>query len=74
MSFQQARYDEPLVQEMKDTRNEEISLDNLLPDGIARRELNIPNLKEFEVSRHYTRLSQMNFGVDLEYILWDHAP
>lgn len=64
MSFQQARYDEPLVQEMKDTRNEEISLDRLLPDWIARKELNIPNLKEFEVSRHYTRLSQMNFGVD----------
>jgi glycine dehydrogenase subunit 2 len=64
LSFRQARYDEPLIQEMIDTRDEETSLDGLLPDWIARKELNVPNLKEFEVARHYTRLSQMNFGVD----------
>jgi glycine dehydrogenase subunit 2 len=64
LSFRQARYDEPLIQEMIDTRDEETSLDGLLPDWIARKELNIPNLREFEVARHYTRLSQMNFGVD----------
>lgn len=64
MSFQQAKYDEPLVQEMIDTRDEEISLEGVLPDWLARKELSIPDIKEFEVARHYTRLSQMNFGVD----------
>ena len=49
---------------MIDTRDEEISLEGVLPDWLARKELSIPNIKEFEVSRHYTRLSQMNFGVD----------
>ena len=49
---------------MIDTRDEEISLEGVLPDWLARKELNIPNIKEFEVARHYTRLSQMNFGVD----------
>jgi glycine dehydrogenase subunit 2 len=50
---------------MKDTREEEIELEGLLPDSLARKKLDIPNLQEFEVSRHYTKLSQMNFGVDL---------
>ncbi|MCK4443688.1 MAG: aminomethyl-transferring glycine dehydrogenase subunit GcvPB [Thermoplasmata archaeon] len=49
---------------MKDTRGEEYGSEDIVPDSLARRELNIPNLQEFEVSRHYTRLSQMNFGVD----------
>ncbi len=49
---------------MKDTRDEEYGSDGVLPDWLARKELDIPNLHEFEVTRHYTRLSQMNFGVD----------
>ena len=64
MSYRQARYDEPLIQEMKDTRDEEYGSEDVVPDWLAREELNIPNLQEFEVTRHYTRLSQMNFGVD----------
>jgi glycine dehydrogenase subunit 2 len=36
----------------------------VLPEWLSRKELNISNIKEFEVARHYTRLSQMNFGVD----------
>lgn len=49
---------------MKDTRKDEAEAEDLLPDSMLRRELDIPNLQEFEVARHYTRLSQMNFGVD----------
>ena len=61
--YHQASYDEPLLIEMKSLKNENFDVD-LNPD-IVRKELNIPNLPEFEVIRHYTRLSQMNYGVDI---------
>ncbi|MDR0335346.1 MAG: aminomethyl-transferring glycine dehydrogenase subunit GcvPB [Methanomassiliicoccaceae archaeon] len=35
-----------------------------IPEELRRRFLNIPNLPESEVIRHYTRLASMNFGVD----------
>ena len=61
--YRQASYDEPLLIEIKSLKNEDFEID-LNPD-IVRKELNIPNLPEFEVIRHYTRLSQMNYGVDI---------
>lgn len=36
----------------------------LLPDGMMREELNLPELTEPEVVRHFVRLSQMNYGTD----------
>ena len=33
--------------------------------GIERKELDIPNISELEVVRHYVRLSQMSYGVDV---------
>ena len=35
-----------------------------IPEHLKRKELNLPELSEVEVVRHYTRLSEMNFGVD----------
>jgi len=35
-----------------------------LPDGYVREDLPIPELSEVDVVRHFTRLSQLNFGVD----------
>ncbi|MEM3723375.1 MAG: aminomethyl-transferring glycine dehydrogenase subunit GcvPB [Candidatus Hadarchaeales archaeon] len=35
-----------------------------IPEKLRRRELNLPELSEPTVVRHFTRLSQMNFGVD----------
>ncbi|MEM2192174.1 MAG: hypothetical protein QXG38_00995 [Candidatus Hadarchaeales archaeon] len=35
-----------------------------IPEKRRRRELNLPELSEPTVVRHFTRLSQMNFGVD----------
>ncbi|MEM4781078.1 MAG: aminomethyl-transferring glycine dehydrogenase subunit GcvPB [Halalkalicoccus sp.] len=35
-----------------------------LPDGLKRDELTLPELSEPELARHYTRLSQMNYGVE----------
>lgn len=36
-----------------------------VPEKLARRSLELPELSEPEIVRHYTRLSQMNYGVDL---------
>lgn len=35
-----------------------------LPEHLKRKELDLPELSEIDVVRHYTRLSEMNFGVD----------
>ncbi|SNZ05735.1 glycine dehydrogenase (decarboxylating) beta subunit [Natronoarchaeum philippinense] len=35
-----------------------------LPDDLTRDELTLPELSEPELARHYTRLSQMTYGVD----------
>jgi len=35
-----------------------------IPKNLLREKLEIPELSEVEVVRHYTRLSQMNYGVD----------
>ena len=37
---------------------------NILPNGYMREELELPELSEFDVIRHYTHLSRRNFGVD----------
>jgi glycine dehydrogenase subunit 2 len=41
------------------------SSDKLLPENMRRgQKPDLPELSEVEVSRHFTRLSQMNYGVD----------
>ncbi len=56
-----AKYDEPLLNEIEEKEEEE----NL--EGIERKELNIPNLSEREVMKHFIHLSQMNYGVDVGF-------
>ncbi len=36
----------------------------LIPEKLMREELNLPNLSEPEVVRHFSRLAEMNYGVD----------
>src|SRR3989344_6217 len=36
----------------------------LLPNELLRQELDLPEVSEFDVVRHYTALSRRNFGVD----------
>lgn len=36
-----------------------------IPDNIKRKILPIPNLSEIDVVRHFTKLSRMNFGIDV---------
>jgi glycine dehydrogenase subunit 2 len=67
MNYRQAKYDVRLIQEMKgksDLVLPPVRREIEVPQNLLRTELNIPDLEENEVVRHYTNLSQMNFGVD----------
>jgi glycine dehydrogenase subunit 2 len=68
MTFRQARYDEPLVWDLGRSPGAgdapEPSIEGI-PERMRRRTpVDWPELSELEVVRHYTRLSQMNFGID----------
>ena len=64
--YDQARWSdeagyEPLLAE-KGSR--EVTVETPLPDEMTRDSLELPDLSEPELARHYTRLSQMNYGVE----------
>ncbi|WP_276272484.1 aminomethyl-transferring glycine dehydrogenase subunit GcvPB [Haloarcula litorea] len=68
MKYNQARWThddqryEPLLSEKA---NREVAVeDTPLPDDLTRDSLELPDPAEPELARHYTRLSQMNYGVD----------
>ena len=65
-TYDQARYSEddryePLLPE-KNSR--EVDVETPLPEDLTRESLELPDLSEPELARHYTRLSQMNYGVE----------
>ncbi len=53
---------EPLLSE-KASETVDIE-DSPLPDDLTRDSLSLPDPAEPELARHYTRLSQMNYGVE----------
>jgi glycine dehydrogenase subunit 2 len=66
MNYDQARFSrdgvyEPLLSEKDET---EIAVESSLPDDLTRDSVSLPSLSEPELARHYTRLSQMNYGVE----------
>ena len=70
MKYDQARWTddseelyEPLLAEKTSERVETPS-DSPLPDELTRDSLELPAPAEPELARHYTRLSQMNYGVE----------
>jgi len=68
MRYDQARWAEDdryeaLLAE-KDTTEVEVGEESPLPDDLTRDSLELPGLAEPELARHYTRLSQMNYGVE----------
>ncbi|MCD6515016.1 MAG: aminomethyl-transferring glycine dehydrogenase subunit GcvPB [Candidatus Odinarchaeota archaeon] len=80
MVFRQAFWDEPLIFEIgrkgrighsvpeasEDIKKAVGDVINKLPEKIRRKTPpNLPEVSEVEVVNHYTRLSQMNYGVDL---------
>lgn len=64
MSFRQARFPEPLLSELPAQRTTPEVEEPRLPPSLRRSTLPLPDLSEFQVVRHYTRLSEMNYGVD----------
>ena len=52
---------EPLLAEK---RSREVGVASSLPDDLTRDSLELPALAEPELARHYTRLSQTNYGVE----------
>ncbi|AQL44567.1 glycine dehydrogenase (aminomethyl-transferring) [Halorientalis sp. IM1011] len=70
MGYQQARWTdseeryEPLLSEKDTTAVDVGGDDSPLPDDLTRDSLELPSLSEPELARHYTRLSQMNYGVE----------
>ena len=66
MTFRQARWDEPPIWELNPPGEgaEPVPVAGV-PEKLRRRSpVRWPELSELEVVRHYTRLSQMNFGID----------
>ena len=66
MTFRQARWDEPAIWDLAPTGSAEAPPEVAgIPEKLRRREsIRWPELSEPEVVRHYTRFSQMNFGID----------
>ncbi|HZY91751.1 MAG TPA: aminomethyl-transferring glycine dehydrogenase subunit GcvPB [Thermoplasmata archaeon] len=67
MTFRQAQWDEPLIWEIAPPPAEPSAPEAVpgIPERFRRkRGVAWPELSEIEVARHFTRLSQMNFGID----------
>ncbi len=63
--FRFANYDEPLLNEIGKSKKEKITNFKGLPENLLRtKKLDIPDIDETQVVRHFHRLSQMNFGID----------
>lgn len=68
MNYEQATWErddadvyEPLLAEKDQT---EVQPDVSLPDELTRESIELPELSEPELARHYTRLSQMTYGIE----------
>lgn len=67
MTFRQARWDEPLLWDRQSSDDDPTPVGEIpgLPAAMRRKtRVDWPEITELEVVRHFTRLSQMNFGID----------
>ncbi len=69
LHYDQARWEDPDSEGyeplLSEKNRETVSTEDVpLPDGLKRDSLSLPGLTEPELARHYTRLSQMNYGVE----------
>ncbi|EQD70086.1 glycine dehydrogenase subunit 2, partial [mine drainage metagenome] len=70
MSFRQARWEEPPIWELAAVPEAPAPPPPIpgVPERLRRkRGVRWPELSELEIVRHYTRLSQMNFGIDTSF-------
>ena len=66
--YRQARYEEPLIKELsiKGAVGVDIpEVDVDIPEEWLREDLPLPEVTEPQVVRHFTKLSQMNYGIDI---------
>ncbi len=70
MRYDQARWTEdedryePLLAEKRSTTVDVGGTESALPEDLTRESLTLPELSEPELTRHYTRLSAMNYGIE----------
>ncbi|MBX0325878.1 aminomethyl-transferring glycine dehydrogenase subunit GcvPB [Halomicroarcula sp. F13] len=57
-----SRYETLLAE--KNEQTVDVEERTTLPDELTRESVTLPELSEPEIARHYTRLSQMNYGVE----------
>lgn len=64
--YRQAHYDEDFLNSFN-TGNDFYmdDVEDQYPDSIKRGKLKLPDVRSVDVSRHFTRLSEMNYSVDL---------
>ena len=63
--YRSAIYNVPLLNELLGSDKEEVKPIDLIPSSLRRKDtINIPNLDETQLVRHFHRLSQMNYGID----------
>jgi glycine dehydrogenase subunit 2 len=70
--YHQAVFDEPIILDVKGKRTLKLPHENddlqvSVPPVMKREKTNLGDREEFEVIRHFVRLSEMNFGVDLGF-------
>lgn len=68
--FHQAKYNEPIIFKLGHKgrigyKVQDFPIgENLIPESLKRKELNLPELSEVEVMRHFFKLSQMNYCIE----------
>ncbi|MHA2431140.1 MAG: aminomethyl-transferring glycine dehydrogenase subunit GcvPB, partial [Promethearchaeota archaeon] len=63
--FKSAVYTEPFLNTLESRPIQNPETPKIIPKSLQRKKpLNIPNLDETQIIRHFHHLSQMNFGVD----------
>jgi glycine dehydrogenase subunit 2 len=63
--YRSAVWDEPLLKELEEIKKEHYTPQTVLPDSLRRTTpLDIPDLDETQVMRHFFHLSQMNYGIE----------
>ena len=63
--YKSAKYDESLLNELSGSVKEKVKPSELIPHSLRRKEdIDVPNLDETQIVRHFHHLSQMNYGVD----------
>jgi len=63
--YRSAKYDISLLNELRSEKRKKFEENKKIDKEIRRtKEINIPNLDETQITRHFIRLSQMNYGID----------